>query len=425
MKVVMFTNTYLPHVGGVARSVERFRNRLMREGVQVLVVAPKFSENTEKEDKSGEVIRINAIQNFNGSDFSVAMPLSVGLQKQVSDFQPDLIHSHHPFLLGNTARRVAGIMRIPLVFTHHTMYEHYLHYVPAMAKNMKSAVIQLTTTYANQANHVIVPSASIGDILKSRGVETGMTEIPTGVELDKYDGKGGAEFKRKHDIPDEAFVVGHLGRLAKEKNLVFLAKSLSGFLKKNKKAYALIVGSGDDEDEVKKILSSGNCLERCRFPGVLKGGELSASYAAMDCFAFASKSETQGMVIAEAMASGVPVVALDAPGAREVLRHRINGFLIQREDEEDFVDALSEFEKKDEEERGEFSEEAQKTAEEFSVENCTSKMKKLYEDALGQTPMNQDESVFDSAIRMVQREWEYWSAGVGGVMSEKPKAEKK
>src|SRR6185369_13365031 len=129
MKICMMTNTYLPHVGGVARSVSTFAEEYRRQGHEVLVVAPNFPGRMPKR---GEAIveRVAAVQNFNGSDFSVRLPLAAGLSVRLDTFAADIIHAHHPFLLGDTALRMAMNKNVPIVFTHHTRYEDYTHYVP-------------------------------------------------------------------------------------------------------------------------------------------------------------------------------------------------------------------------------------------------------------------------------------------------------
>ena len=118
MNILMLTNTYLPHVGGVARSVEAFKRVYDARGHRVLVVAPDVPDIGDDEE---DVIRVPAIQNFNGSDFSVRLPIPGFLLSAVRDFRPDLVHSHHPFLLGDTALRIATHFDVPLVFQHHTM----------------------------------------------------------------------------------------------------------------------------------------------------------------------------------------------------------------------------------------------------------------------------------------------------------------
>ena len=121
----MMTNTFSPHVGGVARSFQSFTNGYRKQGHRVLVVAPEYENMPEKEV---DVIRIPAIQHFNRSDFSVVLPIPGFLTSVVEKFRPGIVHAHHPFLIGGTALRVAHTLELPLIFTHHTMYEQYTHY---------------------------------------------------------------------------------------------------------------------------------------------------------------------------------------------------------------------------------------------------------------------------------------------------------
>lgn len=220
MNIVMLTNTYLPHVGGVAHSVAAFSEEYRRRGHNVLIVAPEFPEKIAGEKN---VVRIHAIQNFNGSDFSVALPFSPDLSDRLDQFKPDIVHAHHPFLLGMTALRVARQRELPLVFTHHTLYEHYTHYVPADSQVLKRFVVELATRYANLASLVLAPSHSIVKLLRERGVQTPIAEVPTGVQLEDYNNGDGSKVRRRLDIPESAFVVGHLGRFGQEKTCAFSA----------------------------------------------------------------------------------------------------------------------------------------------------------------------------------------------------------
>ncbi|HEY6131644.1 MAG TPA: glycosyltransferase, partial [Halioglobus sp.] len=139
MNIVMLSNTYAPHVSGVARSIEAFARQYRTFGHQVLIVAPEFNQHQSEKD----VVRIPAIQNFNGSDFSVVLPVTGLLGDTLDAFQPDIVHAHHPFLLGMTALRIARYRQLPLVFTHHTLYEQYTHYVPGDSPVLRRFAIQL------------------------------------------------------------------------------------------------------------------------------------------------------------------------------------------------------------------------------------------------------------------------------------------
>src|SRR5688500_4487566 len=124
MNILLMTNTYLPHVGGVARSVASFAAEFRRQGHGVLVIAPEFEPPVDGEDG---VLRVPALKHWRGTDFSVPVPTPGFVASAVDQFAPDVVHSHHPFLIGNTALRIAQSRSLPLVFTHHTMYEQYPH----------------------------------------------------------------------------------------------------------------------------------------------------------------------------------------------------------------------------------------------------------------------------------------------------------
>ncbi|HEY7775971.1 MAG TPA: glycosyltransferase, partial [Kineobactrum sp.] len=301
----MLTNTYLPHVGGVAKSVAAFSAEYVRRGHRVLVVAPRFEKQPENETG---VIRIPAIQHFNGSDFSAVLPVSGLLNAELDAFEPDIIHSHHPYLLGMTAIRIARYRQLPLVFTHHTLYEQYTHYVPVDSPAFRRFVIELATRYTNLSDQVFAPSESIAELLRTRGTTAPITVIPTGIDLSRFANADGGRLRSRLGIAGDAFVVGHLGRLAPEKNLEFLATAVAGFLKKQPQAHFILAGEGPSATPVHDILSREGVSGQLHDIGIVKQPELADAYAAMDVFAFASRSETQGMVLTEAMAAGVPVV---------------------------------------------------------------------------------------------------------------------
>lgn len=338
MNVLMMTNTYLPHVGGVARSVDSCAAWLRGRAQRVLIGAPRFEGAPRREPG---VVRIPAIQHFNGSDFSVPLPVTRALHRAVARFRPDLVHSHHPFLLGDTALRIAAEFDLPIVFTHHTLYEHFTHYVPLDSPRMERFAVELATSYANLCDLVFAPSESLAAILRERGVRSRVAVVPTGVDLARFAAADGAAFRRARDIPAEAIAVGHVGRLAAEKNLAFLADALAKFAAVDPRVHVLIAGDGPEAPQIRSRFAERGLGDRLHLVGVLQGDPLAAAYRAMDVFAFSSRAETQGLVLAEAMAAGVPVVAIDAPGTREVVRDRINGRLLFSETVDDFAAALA------------------------------------------------------------------------------------
>ena len=227
MNILMVTNTFAPNVSGVARSVTMFTEAYRSRGHRVMVVAPEFDGAPENEV---DVVRIGALRNFAGTDYSVAIGPPLYLARAVDAFAPDIVHSHGPFLLGTTAARLARTRRVPLVFTHHTLYEHYTHYVPGDSGLVKKIALNRGTRYANASDAVFAPSRSIRDLLRTRGVTVPIYEVPTGVPLSVFADGDGAGFRARYRIPADAVVVGTVGRLAEEKNLDFLSRALARFL---------------------------------------------------------------------------------------------------------------------------------------------------------------------------------------------------
>ena len=378
MKICMFTNTYLPHVGGVARSVHAFSRNLERMGHRVLIIAPEYEQEGDDPSDEAGVLRLPAIQNFNGSDFSLRLPAPFIIDDALDVFRPDIIHSHHPYLLGDAALRIARERGLPLAFTHHTLYENYTHYVPLDSKSLRRFVINLSTEYANLCTRVIAPSRSVADLIAERGVVRPIREIPTGVDIKFFSSGKRASIRGEFGLTEDDVVLGHLGRLAPEKNLEYLAEAAALCLEQNNRARFLVVGDGSSRSDIIQTFESRNLAERLIMAGKKTGPDLADAYAAMDLFLFASHSETQGMVLAEAMAAGLPVVALDASGAREVVRDKVNGRLLRseappREFADAVLDLLSSPERMNESNRS-----ARKTAENFSEETCAQKLADLY-----------------------------------------------
>ncbi|OGV81115.1 MAG: glycosyl transferase family 1 [Lentisphaerae bacterium RIFOXYA12_64_32] len=426
MNILIFTNTFTPHVGGVARSVEAFTTEYRKRGHRVLVVAPEFLDMPQNEV---DVMRIEAIQNFNASDFSVALPLHSRLTETVDAFQPDIVHSQHPFLLGMTALRLARYRELPLVFTHHTLYEHYTRYVPGDSAALERFAIELATRYANLTDQLFAPSESIRDLLEKRGVTTPIAVVPTGVLLENFAAGDGRAWRRQMEIPEDAFVIGHLGRLAPEKNLEFLAQAVADFVHARPHAHFLVIGAGPSEDAMRQTFADAGAEAQLHNAGILRDQPLADALHAMDVFAFASKSETQGMVLTEAMAAGLPVVALDAPGVREVVKDGKNGRLLQDPTPAAFSAALQWMAELAPGPMRDLRKAALDTAEAFSISRTTDKALAGYASIKARPPAGASEDARDweDVFSWVETEWEIlkgFAGACGAAMSASLSSEK-
>jgi len=404
LNILILTNTFTPHVGGVARSVEAFSAEYRKRGHRVLVVAPEFPGTSPDES---DVVRINAIQNFNASNFSVALPMHPQLTESIDAFRPDIVHSQHPFLLGITALRLARHRGLPLVFTHHTLYEQYTHYVPGDSSALKRFAIELATRYANLCDQVFAPSESIQELLQQRGVTAPIAVVPTGVRLENFAQGDAVAFRRQMGIPADAFVVGHLGRLAPEKNLEFLTQAVCDFINHNSRAHFLVIGTGPSENAIRATFARAGIESRLHTAGILQQQALADALHAMDVFAFASTSETQGMVLTEAMAAGLPVVALDASGAREVVSDGLNGRLLTEASPATFAAALAWVAEREPKQLHGLQQAALVTAAAFSIPRSADKSLACYAALESKsTNANSDNHGWEDFMTFMKTEWD-------------------
>lgn len=398
----MFTNTFVPHVGGVAHSVSWLARDLRRNGHRVLVVAPEYAEAPEGEE---DVLRLPALRNFAGSDFSVPVPFARSIDDAIEAFAPDIVHSHHPFLLGDMALRTGAALDLPVVYTYHTRYELYGHYVAQDAPALRRLILSLSTGYCELCDAVIAPSRSIARHLSANGVETPVSVIPTGIDLTFFSSGDRARARIEAGIPDDAFVVGHVGRLALEKNLDYLSDAVVRFLASSRNAHFLVAGQGEMTLAIRARFEAAGLAGRLHLAGTVTGHRLADIYAAMDVFAFSSLSETQGLVLAEAMAAGVPVVALDAAGAREIVSEGRTGRLLPgNAPAAEFAAAIGWVEGQN---RSRLRAEVRRSVAPYSREETTRKTVSLYASLLALHPGRKpvDDSHWKAVARRVGKEW--------------------
>jgi glycosyltransferase involved in cell wall biosynthesis len=286
------------------------------------------------------------------------------------------------------------------------MYEQYTHYVPLDSDALKRFVIQMATEYCNLCTHVIAPSESVAALLRERAVTTPIDSIPTGVDLAFFAGGNGARLRRELKIAESALVVGHVGRLAGEKNLDFLARALANFLPQRPDAVFLVVGSGDRAEALRETVLESAQPRQLVMAGSRTGQALADAYAAMDAFAFSSQSETQGMVLAEAMAAGAPVVALDAPGAREVVEPNNGRLLAADASEQQFAQALADL-TADRQRLSSMRAVVRQSATNFGLDCCADRLETLYQRLIDEFShrSDADPGPWDRLLGRLEIEW--------------------
>ncbi|MBI1320381.1 MAG: glycosyltransferase [Candidatus Hydrogenedens sp.] len=414
MHIAMFSNTYLPFVGGLTISVASYAESIRKRGHRVLVVAPEFDGQAEDET---DVLRVPAIKHFANSRFSIPLVLPGEFHDALDDFAPDLIHAHHPYLLGDTALREATTRAVPLVVTHHTHALLYASNLPEKLKWLAMFLDDLGIGYCNLCDAVIAPSQGVRRELAGAGVTQPMHVIPTGLDEERFGSGDGAAIRKRFDIPEDAYLIGHVGRLAPEKNLGFLMPVLLDALERLPEAHLLIVGKGDMDEELRAMAAASPHADRVCFAGVSTGQDLVDAYYAMDVFAFASYSETQGMVLAEAMTAGTPVVALEARGVEDILEDGVNGRMISGEDSEAFTEALVWMHER---RSDDWSERCRKSAEPFGMQSCTTRVLALYEDLIASRagePAPRDEGSLQRLLSAATAQYDIGANAINAVIS--------
>jgi glycosyltransferase involved in cell wall biosynthesis len=384
MNIAMFTNTYHPMVGGVEKSIDTLATEMRRQGHAVLIVAPESEGHSESTD---EVLRVPAIKQFAGTRYSLKVFVPGDTARRIRAFRPDIVHSHQPFLLGDTALRMARELHVPLIYTNHTFMERYLHWFPVDWQILREIAEKLPVAYANLTDQVITPTESVAALLRERGTETPITSIATGIDADFFASGDRAAFRKAFGLAQGHLVIGHLGRLNPEKNLDYLARVALAFVRKSPTDRRfLLVGEGDSVPGIRALFAAHGASKQLICAGLRTGRGCADAYAAMDAFLFTSLTDTQGLVLSEAMAAGNPVFALDAPGARDMIRHKRNGYLFpSATTAPDFAAAMGSL-LRDRELRARLQAAASQEARAVSIPKCTAAMLALYRSAIESVP---------------------------------------
>jgi glycosyltransferase involved in cell wall biosynthesis len=317
MRIAFFCDSYKPYLSGVTNSVELMVNELRELGHRVYIFAPRYPGHV---DTDPDTIRFPSLPT-RYPNFRLALPY-VNRVPEV-----DIIHAHSPFQTGFLARYMAHKRKLPFVYTFHTLFTRYVHYARFFPEPLsKWALVGYIQRFCRRANSIIAPSEMARRVLRAWKIDRPIEVIPTGVDLGKIDmGDGKWEMRKKYKIPKDAKVLIYVGRLSKEKNIDFLLDAFKKIATGN--IYLLLVGGGPLLKELKNQKSK---IKNLILTGEVGYPEVLSYYSAGDIFVFASQTETQGLVLAEAKAAGLPVVALFAGGLVDTVRSGIDGYLTAR-----------------------------------------------------------------------------------------------
>jgi glycosyltransferase involved in cell wall biosynthesis len=379
MRIGLFTDAYLPEITGVTTVVRTLRDELVRLGHEAYVYAPRYEHPSDDERL---VFRFRSGPVFSYKTARVALPYNREAAKSFGDL--DVVHSHTPFSLAYVALIAAYRHRLPHIQTYHTYLSHYLHYIPRVFRPSVRAAESYSALLCNRCSVVTAPTRSIHDELRKFGVRRPIHVLPFGPDLRDYAGPAVWDPRRALAIGDEAPLFLYAGRIAYEKNLLFLLESFARIRDRLDQAVMVFAGDGPQRLELEEEAVRLGIETSVRFAGFLDRKRLVDLYRAADVFLFASKTETQGLVIVEAMAAGTPAVAVRAMGVRDVVRDGENGFLVSED-----ADALAERAvcvATDRELGARLAAGALVTAEETSLQSGVLRLVEVYEESLAARP---------------------------------------
>ena len=341
MRIGIFTETYTPYISGLVTSEVMLKKGLEKLGHEVYVVTANLESFHYEYDEEERVLKVPGIPTgIYDSRLTAVYPLKA--VNKIKSWNLDIIHSQTEFAIGTFARILAYQLDIPLVHTYHTMYEDYIHYITKgyFDKSSKKIVEYLTLFYCDKtATELIVPTKKTYDLFKEKyQVDRNIHIIPTGIELERFyteniDKKKLASIKRKEKIKKDDFIAIFIGRLAQEKNVVFLLDVMKDLVPKLPKLKLLIVGDGPDYDLYKQIIEKDNLENNVIMTGKVAWEEVPYYYHLSDIFLTASHTETQGLTVIEAMASSVVPICINDESFRNTVIDGLNGRIFEDEKE--------------------------------------------------------------------------------------------
>jgi 1,2-diacylglycerol 3-alpha-glucosyltransferase len=377
MKIVFFTNAYLPMISGVVTTINLFRRGLIAKGHEVFIFAPNYKGWKDQEDK---VYRSPAVNLSRKIYYPLPLPYSPGLTALLRRIQPEIIHCHHPFLLGNAGLVQAKKLHIPVVFTYHTQYEQYAHYFPFPGRLVRWVTRFFVKNFIRRIDLLVTPADSVKELIQEYGLAKEIEILPNPVEI-SFNQKADRMAMRKRYSIGDCFLLLSVGRLGHEKNLDLILKSFSILHRESKADLRLmLVGAGPAEESLRQYARELGIDQQVIFTGLVKQEDLPGIYQAADLFLMASTTETFGIVIIEAMAAGLPVIAVEAKGSKDIIISGHNGILTA-EDPQAFSAAIKSLHS-NENRRLAMSQAARESAVRYSVENLTDELVSLYEEAI-------------------------------------------
>ena len=328
MHIGHFTNTYLPTISGVVRQISALRKAHLELGHQVSIFTQNAHGYCEKES---QIFRYPTSIFTMPMEFPVIFPYSPDVNRRLPSLHLHVIHAHHPFVLGQVAISKAGKLGLPVVFTFHTMYWEHSHFFPITfpsAQNLVREVIHhRLQRFMKKCHMIVVYTESMRDLLiRKFDIEDRICIVPPGIDLEPY------QRSMNTALPDcagrgDGQTMISVGRLSLEKNWETLVKAAYLVMQTHPKFRLVLIGDGPQRKALERYVAEMGISRQVDFLGRVGFEGIPDYLKAADLFGFASTTETIGRVTMEAMASGLPVVAVNAAGTRDLVTHGRDGLL--------------------------------------------------------------------------------------------------
>ena len=327
MHVLMISDVYFPRINGVSTSIATFRQSPATLGVRTTLVAPEYNgladTGADSTADAAHTIRVPAWEVPLDREDRIMRPGALaGVMQGLDADAIDLVHVQTPFLAHRAGVRYARRNGLPVLETYHTHFEEYFqHYLPWLPRcALKWAARGISRRQCNSVDAVIAPSPAMREMLGDYGVESPIEILPTGLDVSLFARGDGERFRRKHGIATGRPVMLIVSRVAHEKNIEFLIDVVDLVRRELPDVLLVIAGEGPADAHLRSSVHERRLAGNVLFVGYLdRHGALQDCYRASDLFVFASRSETQGLVLLEALALGVPVLALAVLGTREIV----------------------------------------------------------------------------------------------------------
>ena len=404
MRIGIFTETYTPYISGLVTSEVMLKHALEKQGHEVYVVTENIESFKYEYDEKERVLKIPGLPT-GIYDSRLTSIYPVRAVKKIKSWKLDVIHSQTEFAVGTFARIIAKQYNIPLVHTYHTMYEDYIHYVTKgyFKKSTKKLLEYFTKFYCDTtATELIVPTTKTYKLFTEKyKFEKNIHIIPTGIEVDRFFEENISKeevqnLRKRLDLSKKDFVILFVGRLAEEKNVEFLINSQKNLNKKYKNIKLIIVGDGPDKEKYEKLSNSLGLSNNIIFTGKAAWGDMPYYYHVSDVFATASKTETQGLTIIEAMASQVVPVCMRDEAFQSMVTEELNGlFFVTNEEYETEIKRLYQNPK----ELKRFDKQARIQAEHYSSKNYADRVLEVYQRAIKE---KQEENRFGFISKIIK-----------------------